>query len=113
MAKKEVFQAIATLTGMIIGAGVLGIPYVVAKAGILLGIIDIVAIGLVVLSMHLFLGEVVLRTPGNHQLTGYAEIYLGKRGKALMMISALIGMYGALLAYIMGEGEALAAIFGG
>lgn len=113
MAKKEVFQAIATLVGTVIGAGVLGIPYVVASAGLLTGILVLLFVGFAVTLMYLFYGEVVLRTKGNHQLTGYAEIYLGKYGKLFAMISMVVGIYGALVAYLIGAGASLSAIFGG
>jgi len=111
--KKEVFEAIATLVGVVIGAGILGIPYVIAKSGLLVGIIDILIIGATMLMMNLFLGEIVLRTRGDHQLTGYAEIYLGQKGKFFMTLAMFIGTYGALTAYLIGEGKVLSAIFGG
>ncbi len=107
------WEAIATLVGTIIGAGILGIPYVIAKAGFWTGIFDIVLLGAVVLIIYLYLGEVVLRTKGFHQLPGYAEKYLGGIGKKLMIFSMVFGNYGALIAYIIGVGLALAAIFGG
>ncbi|MBI2564806.1 amino acid permease [Candidatus Woesearchaeota archaeon] len=107
------FAAIATLVGAIIGAGILGIPYVAAKAGFLTTLIVIVVLGAVMMLVNLLLGEVVARTKGKHQLTGYASIYLGKFGKELMALSMIIGIYGALLAYIVGEGQVLNAIFGG
>jgi len=114
MNKKILFwEAIATLVGTIIGAGILGIPYVIAKAGFWTGIVDIVLLGVVVLVIYLYLGEVVLRTKGFHQLPGYAEKYLGSIGKKLMVFSMVFGNYGALIAYIIGVGLALAAIFGG
>ena len=56
-------------------------------------------------------GEIVLRTKQQHQLTGYAEKYLGPWGKRLMMFSMVFGTYGALTAYLIGEGESLRAIF--
>lgn len=112
MRSKHFYAAIATLVGTIIGAGVLGIPYVVAKAGFLTGLFNLIVLGFAVLILYLFLGEVVLRTRGNHQLTGYAEIYLGKTGKRLMVFAMVFGIYGALIAYLIGEGEALGAIFG-
>ncbi|MBW2993019.1 GerAB/ArcD/ProY family transporter [Candidatus Woesearchaeota archaeon] len=111
--KKKEYEAIATLVGTIVGAGILGIPYVVAKAGFWTGIVNIVVLGAVVLVMYLYLGEVILRTKGKHQLTGYAEKYLGKWGKQLMAFSMIFGIYGALIAYILGEGLAFSAIFGG
>lgn len=115
MANKKflLLEAVSTLTGTVIGAGILGIPYVVAKAGLWTGIIDIIVIGLLVLMLYLYLGEVVLRTKGIHQLTGYAEIYLGKIGKRLMTFAMVFGNYGALIAYIIGVGSVLAALFGG
>lgn len=99
--------------GTIIGAGVLGIPYIVAKAGFLTGLVDILFIGVMMLILNLYLGEVVLRTKENHQLTGLANKYLGNRGKYLMFATILIGNYGALVAYLIGEGASLNAIFGG
>ncbi|MBU2639936.1 MAG: GerAB/ArcD/ProY family transporter [Nanoarchaeota archaeon] len=111
MFSKEGYKATATLVGTIIGAGVLGIPYVVAKAGFLTGMLVIILLGIVILLINLSIGEVVLRTKGVHQLTGYAEKYLGKKGKRIMTFSMFFGITGALLAYIIGVGEALGALF--
>jgi len=111
--EKRGLEAIATLIGTVIGAGILGIPFVVAQAGFFTGLVNILVIGVLILILKLYLGEVVLRTKGNHQLTGYAEKYLGKWGKRIMAFVMLFGIYGALLAYLVGEGEALSAIFGG
>lgn len=102
----------AILLETIIGAGVLGIPYVVAKSGFLIGALMIVFLGAAILTTNLFVGEFVLRTKGNHQFTGYAEKYLGKTGKKLMTATMAFGIYGALIAYIIGTGESLSAIFG-
>jgi len=106
-------EAISILVGTIIGAGILGIPYVVAQAGFLTGMVVLVVLSVAVILINLLLGEIVLSTQGNHQLTGYAEKYFGKIGKYLMFGSVVFGFYGALLAYIIGEGEALAALAGG
>jgi len=117
MPQKHVLEAISTLVGFTIGAGVLGIPFVVAKAGFLTGLLNILLLGIFVLLINLYLGEVTLRTKGIHQLTGYAKIYLGKIGNYLMAISFIIFSYGALTAYIIKIGEFLNALlnpfFGG
>ncbi len=105
------YAAIAIMIGLIVGAGILGIPYVIAKAGFLVGLVIIVAIGLVFLVLNLYMGEIVLRTKGKHQLTGYMEKYLGKFGKLGMTLSMMFGIYGALTAYLIGEGETLRTIF--
>jgi len=108
---RAVYEAISTLIGVMIGAGIFGIPYVFAKAGFLTGLTTLFIIGTAMTLINLYLGEVVLRTKGNHQLTGYASIYLGRTGKLLMTASMIFGIYGALIAYIIGEGESLNAIF--
>jgi len=63
--------------------------------------------------MYLYLERITRKTKGHHQLTGYAEIYLGKKGKTLMWLSMLIGIYGAITAYYIGISKSLSALFGG
>lgn len=109
--KHKLLIAATTLIGTIVGAGILGIPYVIAKAGVLYGFFLILLIGTAFIFLNLFAGEVVLRTKEQHQLTGYAEKYLGKTGKRFMALSMLINIYGALTAYLIGEGNTLHAIF--
>lgn len=109
---KIFLESTATLTGAVIGAGILSIPYVTAMAGFMLGASYIVLIGLAMLCVNLCLGEVTLRTKGDHQLTGYAGIYLGKAGRWLMLFSMVFGIYGALIAYIIGESKVLGQLFG-
>jgi tyrosine-specific transport protein len=111
--RSNLFAAIATLTGTIIGAGILGIPYVIAKSGFWVGMLNILVLGALILFVNLYLGEIILRTKGKHQLPGYAEKYLGKKGKILMLISSLIFLYGALTAYTIGEGQVLSFVFFG
>ena len=107
------YYSIATLVGTIIGAGIFGIPYVVSKAGFLAGLINLIVLGFVVLMINLYTGEICLRTKKTHQLAGFAEIYLGKTGKMIMAFASVFGIIGALIAYLIGEGELLSAIFGG
>lgn len=108
---KKFYEAIATLTGTIIGAGVLGIPYAISQSGVFIGISYIVILSLIILLLNLYLGEVSLRTKGKHQLTGYAGKYLGKKGKFFMTISLMVGLYGAMIAYIIGVGEIISSLF--
>lgn len=110
---KQLLYAVATMTGMIIGAGTLAIPYVVAKSGLLVGLLHILVIGLFMLLLNLYVGEVVLRTKEAHQLPGYAEVYLGRWGKLLMMFCGVVGSYAALTAYLIAEGNSFSALFGG
>jgi len=41
-----------------------------------------------------------------------AEIFLGRTGKILMFTGVFIGVWGAMIAYLIGVGDSLAAIFG-
>ncbi len=110
--KAKLLQATATLIGTAIGAGILGIPYAVAQAGVLVGLGSLILLSGVVLLLNLMYGEVILRTKGDHQLAGYAQIYFGHVGEVLATIASLVGIYGALLAYIIKGGEFLTFIFG-
>lgn len=110
-AKHRLAIATCTLMGTIIGAGVLGIPYVVAKSGFLLGLVWIIGLGLSFLLINLFMGEIVLRTKSTHQVAGYAEKYLGRWGKLAAGIAMIFGTYGALTAYLIGEGATLYSLF--
>ena len=45
-------------------------------------------------------------------MTGYADKYLGNIGKKIMVLSMIFGMYGALIAYTIKEGEFLHGMLG-
>ena len=111
--KSKFFPALAVLVGTTVGAGFLGIPYVVSRSGFLPGIGYLIFVAVLMLFMKLYLGEVILRTHGNHQLTGYAGKYLGKTGKILMFFAMIFGIYAALTAYLIGEGSSLSYIIFG
>jgi len=96
-----------------VGAGIFGVPYVISKSGFLPGLLFLFVLTTAVLVIHLFYGEIILRTPGNHRFVGYAQIYLGQWGKRLTTFTSIFVFYGALLAYIILGGKFLATIFGG
>jgi amino acid transporter len=113
MLNKKFFATAFTLTGTIIGAGILGLPYVFSKSGFFIGAFWLILLGFVMLFVNLCLGEVSLRTKKIHQLPGYAEKYLGKSGKVIMFFAVIFGIYSALLAYLVGEGQSLSKLFFG
>lgn len=113
MYNKKFWAAAFTLSGTIIGAGILGLPYVFSKSGFLIGLIWLIFLGAIILFINLALGEVTLRTKGTHQLTGYAQMYLGIWGKRIMLATFLFGIYSALLAYLIGEGESFSNLLPG
>ena len=110
---KKYFAASSILVGSCIGAGVLGIPYVAAQAGFLVALAYIFLIGSIIFLVNLYLGEIVLRTKGDHQLIGYVERYLGKKARIIMEFAVVFGIYAALIAYMFGMGQSFSHIFFG
>ncbi len=107
----SLFEAVMIIVGSVIGAGVLGIPYVVAQVGFWVGLLYIAGLGFVMILLHLFLGEIVLRTKKYLQIGGLCEKYLGKKAGGFMKLLMLLMLTSALVAYIVGMGEAAQAIF--
>jgi len=110
---KKFWATTFTLTGTIIGAGILGLPYVFAKSGVFIGSLWLIILGMIMIYTNLCLGEIGLSIKGKHQLVGYAERYLGKKGKRLMFFAVIFGIYSALIAYLIGEGQSLSQLFTG
>ncbi len=110
--KMVLLEAIATMVGTIVGAGILGIPYVFARAGFWTGSLVLLLVGAAMMLMKLLYGEMALRTRGDHQISGYAQIYLGKWAKYIVSVVLIASLYGSLLAYFIGEGEVIAALTG-
>lgn len=106
-------EAVFMITGMTIGAGILAIPYAISRVGLLSGIAYIAGLGFVMLFLNLMIGEIAARTKKPLQLAGFAGIYLGEWAKYFLSAIFLFSSFGTLLVYIIGEGTALSAVFGG
>ena len=109
--KLVMVEAIATITGTTIGAGFLGIPYVVARSGFAVGLLHLILLAAMIIFTNLCLSETMLRTKGIHQIPGYVKIYLGKSAKIIAIFAVIFGIYAALIAYFIGEGQVLSYIF--
>jgi amino acid permease len=103
--------AVSTMVGTIVGAGIFGIPYVVTISGVVPSIFYFFLIGAVVALLHLFFGEVCLRTSGKHRLVGYAQMYLGSWGKLASTLILVFVLLGTLLAYLILVGDFAQIIF--
>jgi len=111
MFDKSFFLGCASLVGTVIGAGVFAIPFLFSRSGVLSCLFYFFVLGTIVIFLHLFLGEVVLRTKGEHRLVGYTKEYLGKKAMAFVALSTIIGTIGSLLAYIILAGIFLNIVF--
>lgn len=108
--KYQFIKAVTTLTGTIIGAGVLAIPYTIYTAGYWLGVLYLIILGIIMTILNLMLGEVVLRTKKKLHIPELIKLYLGKKGYVLVLIAIAILIYGGMSAYIRGAGDIINTI---
>ncbi len=106
-------RAVAVLCSTIIGAGVLGIPYLFARVGAVVGLLYVLGMGALMLGVHLAVAELAIRTKMRAQLSGLVRRYCGASASYAMAVVFLFLHWGALVAYLIGEGESLSALFGG
>jgi tyrosine-specific transport protein len=109
--------SIATLSGTIIGVGLFSLPYITSKVGFWVMLGYFLVLGTLVILVHLFFGELALKTPDLKRLPGFAKYHLGKWGEKIAFFSSILGIFGAILAYLIVGGEflteLLSPIFGG
>ncbi len=109
----SLWEGVVLILSGTIGAGVLGIPFTVAKVGIGVGLAYILALGLLMIGLNLLIGDIASRTGKEMQLVGLAGEYLGPAGRWLMTGIMYSILFGVLVVYIIGQGEAFSVIFGG
>lgn len=114
---KTFIYAVSVLSGTIIGVGLFSLPYITAKVGFWVMAGYFLVLGFLVILVHLFFGEVALKTPNFKRFPGFAEIHLGDWGRNVAFISTILGLMGAILAYLIVGGEflkeILSPVFGG
>lgn len=89
------------LFGTIVGAGIFGLPGVVAKSGYAVGAFWMLVLAGVVTLTHLMYAEVVLATPGNMRLVGHVRQHLGVGASRVEAVASMLGLYGSCLAYLI------------
>ena len=108
---KKTIYAIATLSGTIVGVGLFSLPYIASKVGIWVILGYFLILGSLVIILHLLFAEVALKTPDFLRLPGYAKIYLGNWGQKIAFFSIILGLFGAILAYLIVGGKFLTVLF--
>src|SRR4030042_6630003 len=107
---KAYIYSLAILSGTMIGAGFFSLPYITLRVGLWAIIGYFLFLGGLIVLIHLFFAELSLKTPDFKRLPGFARIYLGKRGEKVAIVSVILGLFGAILAYLIVGGELLNAL---
>lgn len=98
---KNIILPTSLLAGTIIGAGIFALPYVFEKAGILTGLFYLAVFSCVFTLVHLMYADIIVRTPENKRLPGYAKIYLGAVGEWTAVLMTIVGAIFVLLVYLI------------
>jgi len=113
----KTIYALATLSGTIIGVGLFSLPYITLKVGFWVMLGYFLVLGSLVILVHQFFGELALATPDLKRLPGFAKFHLGNKGEKIAYLSSTLGIFGAILAYLIVGGEFLTELlspfFGG
>jgi len=108
---KKIIYPLSTLSGTIIGVGLFSLPYITLKVGFWVIVGYFLILGSLVILVHLFYGELALKTPDYRRLPGFAKFHLGNFGEKIAFISTILGIFGAILAYLIVGGEFLTELF--
>ncbi len=100
------------MIGAIIGVGVFGLPYAFAQSGVGLGLLELFVLSAFLLVLQLMFAEVSVQTPGKHRLVSLVEIYVGRTWKWVALSAMGLGVYGAMLAYMVVGGKFLFLLIG-
>ena len=91
----------ATLCATIIGVGIFSLPFITSRVGLWAMLGYFFVLGTLVILIHLFFGELSLKTPDYKRLPGFARFHLGVWAEIIALITIIFGMFGALLAYLV------------
>lgn len=82
-----------------IGSGIFVLPYLFLHSNLVFAVFFFAILTLISLFLNYFYADIVTSTPGDHQLAGYAQIYLGSRFGHLARFNLLLLAFGAIAAY--------------
>lgn len=110
MARQLSFWAlVALIVGTQIGAGILGLPHVVAPLGPFWGSVVLFLGAVLMASTAVMLVEALYLTNPRYHYFDLAEHYLGRLG-FLLVLFVVFSSYFALIAYVVGLGDVLHAV---
>lgn len=98
--KLNFFKAIFLQFSGILGAGIFALPYLFYYSNFTFATVVLVFVAVFMAILNLFYIDIILHTTGDHQLSGYAQIYLGSKSKFLSVLNLLFLGFGGILAYL-------------
>lgn len=104
---KKFWRAYGLLAGGVIGVGVFGLPAALVHAGLPVFVLHLVVVSGIAWILQFWFLAVVAATPGRHRLPGYARIHLGPWGFRVTAGANVLGLFGALVAYLIAGGTFL------
>lgn len=104
--------AVALIIGTQIGAGILGLPKVLAPLGFFWGPVVLFIAALLLAMTAVMLVEAIYLTNPRYHYFDLTSHYLGRFG-VILVLTILYAGYGALVAYISGLGQVVASFAGG
>lgn len=108
---KKYLQAVFLQFSGIMGAGIFALPYVFYRSNFPFALIGLIFLTVVTALLNHFYVEIILATKGDHQLSGYANLYLGKNFKLLTLLNVIVLGVGILLAYTKLSSSFLPVLF--
>jgi len=92
-------KGLGIIVGLMFGAGVFALPFAIAHAGVLWGVVHLlIALSLTIFLLFLY-AEITYKTDGSHRFTGYVGRILGKKSKLVSFLVILGSYYATLPAY--------------
>lgn len=108
----KTLKAIAILSGTIIGAGMLSLPFITLKTGIWVMFAYLIILGIASAKIHFMFADVTFKTPDYLRFPSFAKIHLGGFAQKLAYGTNILGMTGSLLAYLIIGGVFTKGLFG-
>ncbi len=101
---------VATISGSIIGVGFFSLPYIALKTGIFVMLFYLVILTALVLFLHLIFAKISLKTPDFKRFPGFVGYFFGKKWELVAFFTAIFGLFGVQLAYLIVGGHFLTVI---
>lgn len=110
--KLTVWQAACIIAGYSVGSGIMALPYLMSRAGLIPGVIIIIVSFGLSYFMHMLLAELAMGARGNEQIVSIFSHYMvrGSVGKviaAISMVVVVLALFFAQAGFISGGADVL------